>query len=207
MNTVGAGSIWGRRCSDRMTSAWLTAAVGIGTLAVSVAAVASSTLMQLMTRDLSQLRAGQSWRLVTPVLVQPDGWGQLVFNLLGITVIGVALERRTNRRAWTVIYLLGGIGGIITASAWHPADRSGGSSDAVAALVGALCVLLVTEDRDRLGPWSDWPARLYSLFFAGYLTALDLGGVWWSVLAGNATIIAGAAAASVILLRRKMSTR
>ncbi len=35
-----------------------------------------------------------------------------------------------------------------------------------------------------------WPAQLYCVFFAGYLTALDLGGVGWSILAGNATIVA-----------------
>ncbi len=31
--------------------------------------------------------------------------------------------------------------------------------------------------------------QLYCVFFAGYLTALDLGGVWSSILAGNATVV------------------
>src|SRR5674536_299772 len=85
--------------------AWLTGAVGAGTLAVSVAALASPTLMLIMTRNLAQLRAGQWWRIITPVLVQPDGWGQLVFNLLGVTVVGAALEHRTSRAAWILTYL------------------------------------------------------------------------------------------------------
>ncbi len=70
----------------------LTAVVCAVTLAVSVAALFSPTLMRLFVRS-PQLRAGQWWRTVTPVLVQPSGWGQLAFNLLGIGVIGAALQR------------------------------------------------------------------------------------------------------------------
>jgi hypothetical protein len=66
----------------------LTAMVFFVTLAVSVAALVSPALMRLFVRDLPQLRAGQWWRVVTPVVVQPSGWGQLVFNLLGIAVVG-----------------------------------------------------------------------------------------------------------------------
>jgi len=132
------------------------------------------------------------------VLVQPDGWGQLVFNLLGLAIVGAALEHRTSRPAWTLTYLLGGVGGIAVVSAWHPADLGGGSSDAVAALIGALTVLLAAENHDhpdhhdRSGrrSWAGWAAQLYCVFFASYLTALDLGGVGWSILAGNATIAA-----------------
>lgn len=186
--------------------AWLTGAVWAGTLAVSLAALASHPLMRLLTRDLAQLRTGQWWRVITPVLVQPDGWGQMVFNLLGIAVVGAALERRASRAAWTLTYLLGGVGTIAVIGAWHPSDLGGGSSNAVAGLIGALTVLLAAEspshshshshrdddDRDQYGrrPWADWPAQVYCVFFAGYLTALDLGGLWWSILAGNATIVA-----------------
>lgn len=192
MKSVVRGATPGRRLSAPRSRAWLTAAVGVGTLAVSVTALANSRLMQVMTRDLAQLRAGQWWRVITPVLVQPDGWGQLLFNILGIAVVGAALERCTSRGAWTLTYLLGGVGGVVVVSIWQPADHGGGSSDAVAALIGALCVLRATENHRPPGslPWSDWPAPLYCVFFAGYLTAMDLGGVWWSVLAGNATIVA-----------------
>ena len=187
-----------RRCDVHRSIAWLTGAVGAGTLAVSVAALASPTLMRIMTRNLAQLRAGQWWRIITPVLVQPDGWGQLVFNLLGVTVVGAALEHRTSRAAWMLTYLLVGVGGIAAASAWQPADLGGGSSDAVAALIGALTLLLAAENHDHHDrndpggsrPWAAWPAQVYCVFFAGYLTALDLGGVWWSILAGDATIAA-----------------
>lgn len=55
----------------------LTAVVCAVTVAVSVAALFSPAVMDVFTRDLAQLRAGQWWRAFTPVLVQSDGWGQL----------------------------------------------------------------------------------------------------------------------------------
>ena len=194
MSTTPRFTASGHRRGARRSAARLTGAVSAGTLAVSVAALISPALMQVTTRDLAQLRAGQGWRLVTPVLVQPDGWGQLAFNLIGIIVVGAALEHRTSRAAWAVTYALGGVGGVAAISAWHPADHGGGSSDAVAALIGALTVLLAAENREHDDPhrrrrWTVWP-QIYCVFFAGYLTALDVGGVWWSIVAGNATIAA-----------------
>ena len=153
----------------------LTAAVCGVTLAVSIAALASPALMRLFIRNLPHLLAGQWWRAVTPVLVQPSGWGQLVFNLLGIAVIGAALQRRRFGWAgWSLTYLAGGPGTIALYVAWRPGDTGGGSSAAVAALTGALAVLLAARaDLGRL----EWFAQLYSVFFAVYLTALQLGGV------------------------------
>jgi membrane associated rhomboid family serine protease len=133
----------------------LTAVVCAVTLAVSVAALASPALMRLFVRNLPHLLTGQWWRVVTPVLVQPSGWGQLVFNLLGIAVIGAALQRRLGWAGWSLIYLAGGSGTIALYIAWHPGDTGGGSSAAVAALIGALAVLLAA-DAD-LG-WSGSPS-------------------------------------------------
>lgn len=181
-------------------STWsLTVAVVAITLIVSVAAMASPRLMGLFVRDLPKARSGQWWRFVTPVFVQPDGWGQLAFNLLGIAVVGAALERRTSRTVWTLTFLLGGVGSIAIISAWHPPDPGGGSSDAVAALIGAFTVLLAFDDQyrrhqhpDRVHDQSvaDTFSQLYCVFFVSYLAALDLGGVWWSIIIGNTAIIA-----------------
>jgi membrane associated rhomboid family serine protease len=164
----------------------LTTAVGAITLAVSVSALLNPVLMRLLVRNQPQLRGGQWWRLLTPVLVQPDGWGQLLFNLLGIVLVGAALQRRLGWGGWLLCYLIGGFGTIALYLAWHPGDVGGGSSAAVAALIGALAVLsTIGRELDRL----HWFAQLYSVFFAVYLTALQLGGVWLSVIAGNAAII------------------
>lgn len=111
-------------------------------MAFSVAALLSPALMQLMTRNLPRLQTGQWWRIFTPVLVQADGWGQLAFNLLGVAVVGAAVERRMSGTAWALAYTLGGVGSVIILSVLKPLATGAGSSDAVAALVGALTVLL-----------------------------------------------------------------
>jgi Rhomboid family len=107
------------------------------------------------------------------------------------------LQRHLGWAPWSLIYLAGGSGSIVVYSAWHPADTEGGSSAAVAALIGALTVLHAVRDvRGRL----EWLAQLYSVFFAVYLTTLDLGGVVPSIIAGNATII------GMVAARRAIST-
>jgi membrane associated rhomboid family serine protease len=163
----------------------LTTAVFAVTFAVSVAALFSPALMDLFTRDLAQVRHGEWWRIVTPVLVQSSGWGQLVFNMVGLAVVGAALESRLSRRTWALTYLLGGVGSIALGSVWHPHLLGGGSSDAVAALIGALAVLLVAP-QTRAG---SWPAQLYSVFFATYLTGLALGGPVPAIVTGHLAII------------------
>ena len=165
----------------------LTVVVCAVTVAVSVAALFSPTLMNLFTRDLAQLRAGQWWRGFTPVLVQSDGWGQLAFNLLGLALLGAAVEQRVSRPWWVLVVLLGGPGSIAVLSAWKPEATGGGSSDAVAALLGAFTLLLVVD-----GPrmrWQ-WPAQVYGVFFAAYLTTVDLAGLVPSIIVGDVSIIA-----------------
>jgi membrane associated rhomboid family serine protease len=152
----------------------LTGTVFVITVAVSVTALLSPGLMDLFTRDVVQVRRGERWRVVTPVLVQSSGWGQLVFNMLGLAVVGTALESRLSRGTWALTYVVGGVGSIAMTSIWHPKAGGGGSSDAVAALIGALTVVLVVRNQTRQG---DAPAQLYSVFFATYLTGLALGGV------------------------------
>lgn len=170
----------------------LTVVVCAVTVAVSVTALFSPSLMDLLTRDLARLRAGQWWRAFTPVFVQSDGWGQLAFNLLGLAVVGAAVERRVSRPCWALIFLLGGPGSIAVLSAWKPAATGGGSSDAVAALLGAFILLRVIDSYmsdDRQTRW-EWPPQLYAVFFAAYLTTLDLAGLVPSIVIGNASIVA-----------------
>jgi membrane associated rhomboid family serine protease len=159
------------------------------TLAVSVAVLLSPTLMDQLTRDLSQVRQGEWWRMVTPVLVQSSGWGQLVFNLLGLAVVGSVLESRLSRGMWALAYVVGGVGSVVLGSVWHPDAGGGGSSDAVAALIGALAVLLAAGRGRPPDARLVWPAQLYSVFFASYLTGLALGGVVPGMIAGNVAII------------------
>lgn len=72
---------------------------------------------------------------------------------------------------------MGGVGSILAVGVWHPTDTGGGSSAAVAALIGALAVLSATSVRrqaDGTLPTprgipvrgGDWSAVVYSVFFA-----------------------------------------
>lgn len=172
----------------RRIAGWpaLTASVFAVTFAVSVAALFSPAVMHLFTRDLSKVHDGEWWRMVTPVLVQSSGWGQLVFNMLGLAVVGATLEWRVSSWTWALAYLVGGVGSIALGSAWHPNAGGGGSSDAVAALIGTLAVVHVAGGQRQA---RDWPAQLYSVFFATYLTGLALGGVVPSIIAGDGAVI------------------
>ncbi|MDQ6796856.1 MAG: hypothetical protein M3011_02315, partial [Actinomycetota bacterium] len=87
---------------------------------------------------------------------------------------------------WALIYLVGGVGSIGLGSAWHPAATGGGSSDAIAALIGALAVLVVMDERPSE---HDWIAQVYSIFFVTYLTALALGGVVPSIIVADASMV------------------
>ena len=168
-------------------SAALTFVVASITTVVSVVALFDSSVMDLFVRNLPLLESGEWWRAVTPVLVQPDGWGQFAFNLLGTVLVGVAVQRRVGPGTWLSAYAIGGVGSVAIYSVWHPADTGGGSSAAVAALIGVLVVTCaIAPDRSRLGGC----AQVYATFFAVYLTALDVGGVAASVIAGNASIVA-----------------
>ena len=172
----------------------LTASVFGFTLAVSVAALFSPALMSLCVRS-PRLQTGQWWRVVTPVLVQPSGWGQLAFNLLGIALVGKALQAWLGWAGWSFAYLAGGSGSILLYTAWHPGDTGGGSSAAVASMIGALVVFLASgPDLDGLGEL----AEVYAVFFGVYLTALHFGGVLPSVIAGNASL------AVMLRARRRM---
>jgi membrane associated rhomboid family serine protease len=169
----------------------MTATVVAITTAVSVVALVNIKVMNAMTTDLGKLRAGQWWRLVSPVMVQPSGWGQLAFNMTGLAIVGAALERHVSRPAWIVCFLAGGVGSVAVLSLWKPADGSGGTSDAVAALIGALAVVGAANGAKLR---FEWPSQVYSVFFATYLTGLAVGGIVLSIIAGDMAVVVYVAA-------------
>ncbi len=182
----------------------MTTAVTALTALVGAAQFLFPAVLEELQRDPAGLRAGQWWRLFTPLLVQGAGWGQYAFNLLGSLLVGVALEARYGARRWLAFYLAAGIAGIVTAYLWQPDSTGSGSSDAVAGLIGALTALLWSG---RPLPW--WPGYLYGTFFASYLTGLAAAGLIAAVLAGNATtvlVMAVRRAARPRLVRALVST-
>ncbi|MEV0148407.1 MULTISPECIES: rhomboid family intramembrane serine protease [unclassified Nonomuraea] len=79
---------------------------------------------------------GEWWRLITPILVNPEGWHQVVFNGVMLLVAGIAAERTFGRARWAALYLAGGLAG--NAVGYVTSHYSAGSSVAVAGLAGGL---------------------------------------------------------------------
>jgi membrane associated rhomboid family serine protease len=141
-------------------------------------------VVSALQRDPEQLRQGQTWRLVTPLFVQPDGVLQYAFNLTGSALVGASVERHYGRAQWLLSYFGGGLVALGLAYWWFPHATGGGSSDAVAGLIGALTYAMC---RGKLRP--AWPAFVYAAFFAADLTALATGGVVVAAIVGNAVLV------------------
>lgn len=158
----------------------LTASVALlGTL-VFAAQVAAPAVVDALQRSPGILHDGQWWRLAGSLLVQPSGWGQFAYNTLGLVLVGAAVERAYGRVRWLVVFLAAGLAGVVFLLVLQPSGSGGGSSDAVAGLIGALVVLAW-----RSGSPPPAPALLYATHFAVYLSVLAVGGVLAATIAGT----------------------
>lgn len=94
--------------------------------------------------------AGQWWRLVSPVLVHPEGWHQVILAGLMLPVLGATAERVFGPVRWIALYGTGAVTGNL---AGHAAGSySAGSSVAVAGLLGGLAVWVLTGRAGLRGP-------------------------------------------------------
>ncbi|MEZ0094216.1 rhomboid family intramembrane serine protease [Streptacidiphilus sp. EB129] len=166
----------GRAWRPSPVTLWVTGATAL----VGAVQLAHPAVLHLLQRDPDALHSGQDWRLVSPVLVQSSGWTQYAFNLTGSLLVGVAVEPYWGRTRWVGAYLAGGVAGILATYYWEPHGTGGGSSDAVAALIGMLVVSLWS---DRQPPW--WPGYLYAGYFISYLAVLDAVGPLPAMVVGS----------------------
>ena len=131
---------------------WLTLVVLVTTVAVNLWTFAVPSVEDALRRDPDGLGLHNLWRLATPLLTQTDGWVQAGFNWLTLAVFGAFVEWMLGRWRWAAIYLGAGLVGQALGYRWEPAG--GGSSVAVAGLVGGLAVTLLARDGDRVGEGS-----------------------------------------------------
>ncbi|GAA0257636.1 rhomboid family intramembrane serine protease [Cryptosporangium japonicum] len=122
----------------KTTLTWAVFAVTAATTALGYAVPAFS---DALARD-PAFFDGQVWRLVTPILVNPEGWGQVLTNGIGLLMFGAIAERVFGRRAWLALYLTGGVVGEVYSYALE--YYSAGSSVAVAGLLGGLAAWLIS---------------------------------------------------------------
>lgn len=145
------------------------------------------SLVVTLERAPGMLASGQWWRCITPVLINPEGWSQIGFNLSGIAIVGFLVERMFGSARWLIFYLTGALVGELAGSVWKPVGA--GSSVAICGLLGGLAA------------WLLWRRHPLQSRFGG---AIILAGAL--VLTGmrdlhGPPLLAGAFAAAVMLSR------
>jgi len=85
-------------------------------------------VLQALRRDLAGLKAGEWWRLVTPLFVQPGGAFQFLFNMLFLVVFLPMAERLYEAKVW-FLYFVPGVVGQLVNYVGNP-DGGGSSTDA-----------------------------------------------------------------------------
>jgi len=152
------------------------------TAAMAAWQVADPSVLDALRRDPAALRRGEWWRVLSPLLVQSDGWAQIVANLVFLAVIGYFAERRFGRARWLVLYLTGGIVGEVAGYAFEP--HGAGTSVAIFGLVGGL-LAAAARDRDDVSP----VAVVAGLAWIASVVGLDLGGYVWAAVASSLVVV------------------
>ena len=97
--------------------------------------VAYPETLQALRRDVDGLKAGEWWRLITPLFVQPHGTFQFLFNMIFLVVLLPMGERLYGARIWFLFFVPGVVGQLVN-YAWGPGG--GGSSTAVFGVMGSV---------------------------------------------------------------------
>ena len=90
-----------------------------------------------LQRDLPALRSGEWWRIVSPLLIQPQGWFQCVFNGAFLVLFLPLGEKLFGKRV-LALYLASGIVGQVVNYVWRP--YGGGASTGIFGVIGAILV-------------------------------------------------------------------
>ncbi|MDD6432094.1 MAG: rhomboid family intramembrane serine protease [Lactobacillaceae bacterium] len=94
------------------------------------------------------LRAGQWWRLITPVFVH-IGFTHLLINSLTLYFLGLYIEQLFGHWRMLVIYFVSAIAGNLCSAYWLSGSLAAGASTAIFGLFGAF-LMLGESFRDNL---------------------------------------------------------
>lgn len=148
----------------------------------------------------NSVRAGQVWRLITPVLLHDNTFFlHILFNMYALFSFGMGLERHFGHRRFLLLYLLGGFSGNVM-SFLISSDRysySIGASTAIFSLLGAEAVFLIQNRKLFAGQFRSAIGNIIfiaaiNLFIIGSLPGIDnwghigglLGGLIFTSFAG-----------------------
>ena len=131
--------------------------VPIATIVVLAAWAVCTTLYHLgneglflaVRRDPEALMNGQVWRVISPVLVQPDSWFSVITLGVMAAVVGTFCERTFGTGRVVAFLAAGALAGHVIGEWWQP--YSGGVSVAFCGPVGAVAayVLMARIRRHR----------------------------------------------------------
>lgn len=116
-----------------------TTALEAVTVGGSLAQLAWPKLTALGAKHAPSIRAGQYWRLFTPMVLHASPL-HLACNLFSLHSMGHALERWYGRERLIATYVSSGVAATLLSCVLSPWTTSVGASGAVAGLVGALAV-------------------------------------------------------------------
>jgi len=102
------------------------------------------------------LRAGEVWRLVTPLFLHA-GPLHLFVNMYSLFALGPVVERFFGRPRFLALYLMAGVSGVVLSLALSP-QPSVGASGAIFGLLGALAAFLYLH-RPVFGPGGEMMLR------------------------------------------------
>jgi rhomboid protease GluP len=132
------------------TRAWLPVLsiliIGITSLVTTLQFFFPEILSELR-RNGPAMRAGEWWRMITPLFVQADGWKQCWFN--GITaLIFLPLAEKFHGKKVLALYFVSGIAGEISKYTWDPDTTGAGSSLAIFGVMGGLLTFVCRHRRE-----------------------------------------------------------
>ena len=101
----------------------------------------SPSILSVLQRDRVALAAGQWWRILSPLLVDSDGWFHWVYVSVGFVCVGIVAEHFLGRWRWLLLFFSGALAGELAGYLWQP--YGGGTSIALFGVMGGLIVLLL----------------------------------------------------------------
>lgn len=148
------------------------------------------------------IRAGQIWRLLTPMLLH-GSLPHIGFNMYALFSFGTGLERYFGHKRFLLLYLLGAFAGNV-ASFLFTSENSVGASTAIFGLLGAEAVFLIQNRKVFPGQFRNAIGNIIfiaaiNLFIIGSQPGIDnwghigglLGGLMFTSFAGPKWAIEG----------------
>lgn len=124
----------------------MTMAIITITSVVTILQFVHPEILGVLRRNPAALASGEWWRIITPLLVHADDWGQYIFNIVCIVAIGIEAERMYGQIRFLILYLAGGlIGEIAGYASWDP--YGAGASVGLCGLLGGLIAVMISGKR------------------------------------------------------------